>query len=351
MGTDLQLPPAAFRFVQLADADLSEDLVALALEHGAVSFTRLPRFEDDEPAVGLMLRTGAPWSVRAFNHRNEGLPGRVVVLLDDGEGAEASWDTPWVLEDPSRRGTWKSEHWRLEPHPLVAAPSRDWAWSWRGSSQGPIELVVRLRKSAEAIAGWAKTLWPAPYALLEAHRYRALAYDGGEHQHELRFFDGGLRLLRDFHDPAPERIAFDGALLRTLAAGALGPLTWDVIDGDMGHYLATGDDGPSLAHYLDPIADEQTQASRWAQTFARREVDATSASSAAEVMELLARALGAELGDLDFDAWFAAQSLESLPRNLRVTFSRAFEAEHHYQWFFDRVLRLQPRIKWSATTR
>jgi hypothetical protein len=344
VGTDLQLPPAAFRLV--LDAELPAGLEVFVLEHGAVSFRSADR-------LGLVFRTGSLWSRRHVNRRLEGLSGRVVVLLDDGEEPEASWDTPWVLEDPSRRGVWSSESWRLEPHPLTLQPSRDWAWSWHEGSAGPIELKVSLNKSADELAAWVKTSWPMPYALPEPLRYRALNYDGIERQHELRLFDGGLVLVRDFHTPPAERVAFDGGLLRALAEGALGPLTWDLMDGDFGHYLATGDDGESLARLIDPAADEASQEAQWRGRFERQDFDGSAATTQAELLTALSVFLGAgaPIEEPAFDSWLSSRPLASLPRCVRVTLSRSFEAQHRYQWLFDRVRAAQPRIQWAVTTR
>ena len=168
---------------------------------------------------------------------------------------------------------------------------------------------------------------------------------------ELRLFDGVLQLLRDFHEPPAELVDFDASLLLALANGALGELTWDVIESDYGTYIATGHDGASLAEYLDPAVAREPQEARWREDFTWQYFDASGATSPAELVGLLSSFLGAPapVADADFDHWLAARPLQTLPRMLEVTVGAALDARYGYQWFFDRVLASQQRVQWSVS--
>ncbi|MFY0535276.1 hypothetical protein [Nannocystis pusilla] len=239
----------------------------------------------------------------------------------------------------------------MDPHPILAdRPLRDWAWIWGRSTIGPVMLTLRFARGRDELAAFLAGLAPMPYVRVADDRYRVPAGEPTPRLREIRLFAGGLTLLRDYHHPPDELVAFDTGLLAALAGGALGELTWDVIDGDWAAYLATGDTAESLGEYLDPAADADRQAARWREVFAVRRVDAGAATTPAEVVGLLSSFLGASapMADAEFDAWLAARPREAVPRRIEVTVSAALDAGHGVQWLFDRVLAAQPRVSWSV---
>lgn len=139
-------------------------------------------------------------------------------------------------------------------------------------------------------------------------------------------------------------------LLRKLAAGALGPITWDLLDHDYFCYAAFGEDGASLLTYLSPggVADRQALKASWSRQKTTGKYDATAATTMDELTVILSRGLGSPepLTGADFDAWLAAQSSQSLPKHVTIHVSHAFPDDDS-QALADRLLQAQRRTIWG----
>lgn len=360
VGAELRLTGGVYRVVCVEPFDeLGEaraPLERLALAHGAVAFELLPAHPDDDPVAGALLRVRGAWVVVEMGGAVVGLATasgesdtgwRLVTLLADGMVGEEP--TSEVGEVRGRDdGGWEGEGLRVRPHPLlIDRPLRDWAWSWGRSTIGPGMLTVRFAWSRDEIAAFLVGCAPMPYVYVEDGRYKVPVRGPTAVFQELRIFDGGLVLMRDYHAPPDELVAFDGGLLVALEE-RVGALVWDVVEGDWGAYLATGHTGASLVEYLDPAVDADGLVAGWREVFAVRRVDASAAVTPAEVIGVVAKFLGGpEVADGEFDAWLAARPVAGLPRRVEVTLAAAFEARHGTQWFFDRVFAAQPRLSWS----
>lgn len=362
VGVELRLPEGVYRVVRPEPFDeLGEArarLEELAVAHGGVVFELLPDDPGDDLRPGALLRVRGAWVVAelggveigvATSAAGEAGAWRLITLLADGMEDEGEV-VGGVGEVRGREdGSWAGEQLRVRRHPLFGEQVRDWVWSWGGSTYGPVMLILRLGRSrgeiAEFLARWA----PMPYVHVEEGRYGVPVRGPTSTLREIRIWDGGITLVRDFHAPPDEVVEFDGGLLGALAGGALGELVWDVIEGDWGAYLATGHTAGSLGEYLDLAVDAEGLVARYREVFAVRTVDASTATTPGEVVGAVARFLGAAVAveEEAFDAWLAGLAIEGLPRRVEVTLAAGFEAQHGYQWFFDRVHAAQPRISWS----
>ncbi len=300
VGDDLKVPAGDYRVLPPGDAsDLGDGRAVfeeLAAAHGAVVFQLVVSWAD-EPQPGVLLRVELAWAVLEQATGSIGVPtiaaldgtARYIALLADGMEGDGDLvvRVGFVLEEREHRGTWSSEHWRLHDHrALRYAPQRDWPWRWGESTIGPIELIVRLARTADEVATWLATLAPMPYVLRDPGRYSSPRDDD---RLEIRISDGRLALLRSYHAPRDQFVAFDGGLVRALADGALGELSWDLLDGDWGAILATGEDRASLATYLDPEVDPAALEAHYRAALVAHHCDALAATTREEVHAILAR--------------------------------------------------------------
>ena len=352
-GTDLRLPDGEYRLVPTEQLDIGSDdasvLAELAEAHGGVLFRFRDHVHDDwNPCV--MLRAPADWSILELDGETRGIAGYYLAVAprdDYPDEATRHVAAGFVVAYDSPLGrVWESEHWKLLPHPLVPRHTvRDWSWIWQRTSAGPISIIVRVANRGE-LERFVDSCLPMPYRPTGTNRYgirREYALAG------LQLLPGAIELSRNHLDPPSGVIAFDSGLLGALAGGALGPITWDVIDEDYEH-LAAGEDGASLLDYLDPSGDGDAQRQVWVRQFAPRSFDGRAAGTPAELVAALSSFLGARpaIPDHLFDAWLAAVPLASLPRRVDITLSHALVDRFGTEWLFTRLGRAQPRLAWST---
>ncbi|NOU29649.1 MAG: hypothetical protein HOO96_17225 [Polyangiaceae bacterium] len=162
-----------------------------------------------------------------------------------------------------------------------------------------------------------------------------------------------LLFLRSYEEPSAAVAAIDLGILGRLAAGECGPFTWDLIDGESGSHLATGDDPASLAEYLDPRVDTAELRSRWADCFALRTVHAEGATSEADVWLALSHELGLFVASTreTFVQALRDAPLSSLPRRLTVVvpFDLPDRDASRHEWFHETIRKGQPRLSWTLT--
>ncbi|MEJ7602444.1 MAG: hypothetical protein WKG01_31420 [Kofleriaceae bacterium] len=351
-GTDLRLPDANYGLIASAALDIDDDarvaLEALAERHGAVLF-RARGHADDDWQTHALFRTAAAWSVLEINGNTLGAGGNFLALVPDAsDEAHSRTARAGMLIGHGEREMriWESDGWQLRPHPLLAhEPVRDWPWSWP-SGYGPITIDLNVARAAE-LDQFLEACAPIPYQQIAPRHYRtahrALFAD-------LRVLDGGYELARGYQAIPPDLVAFDAGFLVALARGALGPITWDVIDEDYHHHFATGHDGDSLLAYLDPATDAEAQKAQWQRQFVSRVCDARSALTPGQLVEALSVFLGARVPVPDhlFDPWLASLPIESLPRRIEIVMGEPLYDRLGVAWLFTRLGRAQPRLSWST---
>jgi hypothetical protein len=250
------------------------------------------------------------------------------LLLDAWERA------PEVLvESPRPDGEgWRDAAWRLEAHPWCKLGTRDWAWAWNRGSYGPVSLELWLDADAAALMAHLDAMGALPYRPSGPGELRSFSDDVRDER--LLIADGHLTFLRSYHEPPEHIAAFDAGLLDALAGGLMGPLAWDVIDGDYGNYLATGEDGRALAEYLDPAVPAEPLVRAWAEVFRPRVVDAVAATTLEEVFGAVARAFA--LGDAssvdELARLLASAPGAALPRAIELHVARTLCANDGTTW-------------------
>ena len=135
---------------------------------------------------------------------------------------------------------------------LPASRAWDWAWS---PSLGPLFLSVFIERTAGEIRRWLSDNLPDGY-VFDGDRVRATRnpQPGGRLRHtdEIWFCDGEIHFVhghcRHVEPVDNARAVF---LLRKLADGELGALSFDLFDGDYGQLCALGYSCASLGTYLD----------------------------------------------------------------------------------------------------
>ncbi len=356
----LTLPAASYRCVPsdaLALSQEAQEALATSSKPGEAVLVETRLFEDEwRPAAVLPVE--APWLVldEVDGVRASGSNGvySVALVADDEQCCDAG---SWGKAPTIRLGTiaglpsgWQCGGSRLVAHPLGRTDLRDWRWAWGGSSWGPIWLELQTEKSDAWLAAWLRSLVPLPYPVGGPPPSAAAPMGALE---GIFVRQGALLFLRSYEDPNAAVAAVDLGILRRLAAGECGVLTWDLVDGESGSYLATGDDPASLAEYLDPDVDAAELRSRWAECFTLRTVHAEGATSETDVW----RALSQELGFTEASTREAfARALRdapwsSLPRRLTVIvpFGHLDQAADRHDWFHGTLRKARPRLAWSLT--
>jgi len=258
------------------------------------------------PGVDRMLEAdpyaaGSPWFLYGL------------APADDQPGAVLTVSPKRLL--PLGKGWDLGDGFTLQPFPVCSFPVRDWAWAWQ-PSMGPLILNLYIDRPRSELAEWIAGLAP-------------IRFD--EALMQLRVVDGGLQLLRSYHQPTPAQLEMAGGVLAQLAAGALGELSWDLLDGDYVYFVASGEDRHSLRAYLDGTSE--------APPIPRRQVDARSAAGDADLARVLSLALGANNPESLLD-WLRATPLASLPRHVEVRLGR-----QNYS-LCDAIVSANPRVLW-----
>jgi hypothetical protein len=359
-GESLALPAASYRCVPSDALALSQealDALVAPLRPGEAVRVETRVFEDDWlPAAVLCV--DAPWLVLddVDGVRATGSSGAysVALIADEQQCCDAA---VWEKAPTVRLGTlaslpsgWQCGGSRLVAHSLGRTDLRDWRWAWGGSSWGPIWLELQTEKSDPWLAAWLRSLVPLPYRVGESPP-RAGAPNRALEGIFVR--QSSLLFLRSYEEPNAAVAAIDLGILGRLAAGECGAFTWDLIDGESGSYLATGDDPGSLAEYLDPRVDTAELRSRWAACFALRTVHADGATAEADVWMAVSNELG--LFEASTREAFAQAlcdaPLSSLPRRLTVIvpFDLPDQDADGHAWFHGTIRKGQPRLAWTLT--
>jgi hypothetical protein len=335
-------------------AALETDAWVARLAAGMATF-ELVEFEDDDPRPTIVLELAGPWNLLivssgrfgvAATRGPESLADRWFVALCS-EPPCALDDEDWArapeLEVQAPRAEpdgWHDRSWQLSMHPWCRLGSRDWSWAWGRKSAGPVSLQIWLDADAEAIASALAAVGGLPYRPSSPGELRS--FSRAVHDERVLVEDGLLILMRSFHEP-PEHIAsFDAGLLAALAEGSLGPLAWDLVDGDYGFYVATGEDGASLARYLDPSVPTEPLEQEWRALFQPVIIDARAADSRDALFTVVADALG--LGAAE--RFVERLATTPIPRRIDVRVSSRLDDGDSGAWFFDQT-KARPRTQWS----
>jgi hypothetical protein len=165
-------------------------------------------------------------------------------------------------------------------------PQRDWSWAWR-PTLGPVLLWVYVERTASELAAWFATTQPNGYKEAEKNKYRHT----GALRAEIDLADGCISWARAAGTQPPSLVEADAALLRALRDGGLGPVAWDLYDGDYHVREATGADAESLEDYLGPANDEAALRARWKEQLNERSIDASQAADLEEAASIVCQEL------------------------------------------------------------
>ena len=197
----------------------------------------LVELPDRGPMFLLRMRTGALWL-----ETNSGARSRAIA------GQSIRHDNAWILALMPGNGEFPAGALQLVQHDrwpglrigsdgLELKPMkgfRPWSWRWKPTC-GTGNLAVYVNRTADQIRTW---LRENPY--LDTSRTLGVS-DG------LLSFSTSL-----YHGLSREQAGYDQAILASLSQGALGELTFDLIDTDYGALCTTGHSCAELAAYLDP---------------------------------------------------------------------------------------------------
>ncbi len=168
---------------------------------------------------------------------------------------------------------------------------------------------------------------------------------------DVRFADGLITFMRSYHSPGEGAQALDGALLASIAAGELGEVFWDLLDGDYVYYEATGEGLASLREYLDPTSDEAQLRSRWRDVLAGQTVDVRAAESWRQVAELVLQQFQVEATLPDprdaLEHWLRTAPITALPRRIDLKLRREVQETYATDPFPARMYGANRRILWS----
>ncbi len=213
-------------------------------------------------------------------------------------------------------------------------PSRSWDWAW-GPTLGPLYLSIYVGRSVAQILEWLRANLPEGY-VLDGHCARATRNPQPEgrlrHTDEIRVREGEIHFLHGhYRHIEPVDNARAVFLLRKLAKGELGELSFDLFDGDYLSLCATGYCGASLHKYLDrrPHYDRK-QPHPW-NCLRHLVIDVPAGSDVTEHTRL---SLNRELGLADDAPLGAALALplQELPRRITVLLPggvREFDRNRH----------------------
>lgn len=278
--------------------------------------------------------------------RDEADQRRWVALVredDDDEDALADEAVVHVPGGSLVRTTegWAGDGWSLEPHPWTQPHLRCWTWidpiTWEGST-----LRVRHQRSRDEARAWLGAHAPLPYEETSPDVFEDAQTSGQRARLTIR---DGLLELHHFHSTRDAVNAVEAGLAADLGSGALGPIVWDVMDQDWCVYLAAGDDGASLARYVDRRSgDEEHRAHRRALVTQHR-FDVALATTQLALLQAIARELGlGEVSDIDdFVSHLARRPTCELPRSWLVCVHPALSEER--AWFVGVCGRAQPRLR------
>lgn len=239
----------------------------------------------------------------------------------------------------------------LQPYLCPPAAQRDWDWPWRQHTTiGPVYLWIAVDRTAEQLAAWLASVVPHGLLPVEPYEYRfdpALEdFDG-----RLLFTDGLITFMRSYHSPGDVAQLIDAALLASIASGALGEVSWDLLDGDYIYYEATGEGLASLREYLDPGSDEDQLRSRWRSVLAGQAVDARAAESWRQVAELMLQHFQVDAALPDprdaLEQWLRTAPIAALPRRIDIKLCREVYDTYQTDPFYARMIGFNRRIVWS----
>lgn len=109
--------------------------------------------------------------------------------------------------------------------------------------------------------------------------------------------------------------------------------------------MATGDDGASLACYLDPSVPTEPLIREWRALLQPVVIDASAAESRDALFCVVADALGLSPAQ-SFAERLANTAAAAIPRRIEVRVSSQLDDGDWGAWFFDRT-RSRPRTQWS----
>lgn len=338
------IPPGIYALVVDARADAVDPLLPTDEARVATDLVVLPV----RSAWMVVRRPGHPPRGLAplLQTSGEADPRRWVALVreeDDDEDAladEAIVHVPGGSVVRTNEG-WAGDGWSLEPHPWTQPHLRCWTWidpiTWEGSA-----LRVRHTRSRDEVRAWLAAHAPLPYEETSPDVFEDAQTSGQRARITLR---DGLLELRHFYSTRDAVNAVEAGLAADVGSGALGPIVWDVTDEDWGVYLASGDDGASLAGYVDRRTGEEAHRAHRRALVTQRAFEVGFASTQLSLVQAIARELGlGEVSDVDeFVNRLARRRTGELPRSWLVRVHPALSEER--VWFAQVCARAQPRLR------
>jgi len=140
-------------------------------------------------------------------------------------------------------------------------PLMDWMWAWESTS-GPASFYIWCSRSREEILRWVGEVNPPGYVAVEGGKY----FQYRENQNSRLFLSDhriDIARYRPYHRAPRDQRRADRHLLRAVLRGDLGPVQWDLHDGDYGAFQASGDGIESLREYLTPNTGRRKQQAQW----------------------------------------------------------------------------------------
>jgi hypothetical protein len=240
----------------------------------------------------------------------------------------------------------------LQAYLYPPAAQRDWDWPWRRHTTiGPVYLWIAVDRRADQLAAWLASVVPHGLLPVEPYEYR---FDPAleDFDSRLLFTDGLITFMRSYRSPGEVAQLIDAVLLASIAAGELGEVSWDLLDGDYIYYEATGEGLDSLREYLDPGSDEEQLLSRWRGVLAGQVVDARAAESWRQVAELMLEhfRVDATLPDPReaLEQWLRTAPIAALPRRIELKLRREVYDIYETDPFPARMIGSNRRIVWSV---
>lgn len=263
--------------------------------------------------------------VLALQQQGESLPGLPVPPPGAGRFVVGEDDWPEVHWDSLRLGC------------LYSPRARDWAWAW-SPTYGPVCLTCYVAASAAEIAAWLEKQSPGVWLPSPDGWYRSRWSDDCR----LQFTDQRLCLTRGHQKPCSRQVESDYEMLLELSRGELGPLEFDLWDGDYYYFVASGSGSKSLRDYLHARAGAGKK-HRWNRFLRWPPIDAR-ADGIGQCLKRLAEGLGGRAeSEGELATLLASLSVHQVPRHLTVVVSPSCWDEQ----MFARLARAQPRLSLS----
>lgn len=279
-----------------------------------------------------VMRLRGPEVDRLVPARSATAPARFFVVQIEDAGAARMVGRGWEL----------AGGYSLRPHLSCPWRPRDWAWAWV-RTYGPVILYVYISRTVAELEAWLASLAPHGYSRNEGEiRYRIAASLSTEGWVTLT--PGCVQFMRGYHTPTDALQWIDAGLLASLVDGSLGPLSWDLLDGDYRSWVATGHSAASLAEYLraDGCSDRQ----EFQTELKTRTVEASGLHDEVAIAAAIRESFGLD-AETDLFEWLRDTPITELPRTVTVNLPRSLSPAYENSTLMQGLVRANCRVFWS----